>query len=236
MSPRQPFDREEAELAAQLAELPQSAPSAALDQRILQAARQAARAPTTETIAASPRQSRPRPRSWHWAGAAAAALALWISVPQWRDRPAEMAEPTEVSEGFVGETADSVSAEAPASPTADAEAPDRQALDTPTVGSQEARRAAPAAPAPAAAPVDKPAPPLPAAAPQMRAEALPAIKQAKAGRGLALEVDERLPQIRALLEAGEKEAARRALRELMEAHPDWSPPEDLRELLGESPR
>ena len=95
MSQREPFDVEEAALAARLRELPQPAPSNELDQRILLAARQAV----------APRRA--RRRVWHWGGAAAAALALLVSAPQWwqtRHELPVLAEPS-AYEGDMGKQA-----------------------------------------------------------------------------------------------------------------------------------
>lgn len=249
MSQRDPLDREEAELAAALRGLPRVAPPEALDQRILQSARDALR----------PRRKRP----WHWAGAAAAALALMVGAPQWRtpQPPAELApmrseppgsspvvsaEPESAnaelaadsaerdSQGFAdrGEPSDSALQSAPPPPPAPVAAP---ASRPPPMGeasraeaplARERRQAPPPAPAPAPEPSQKAL---------AEADAL-ARDSASAGAADAASPEQGLEHIARLLERGDEESARRALRELLRQHPGLEVPEALRPLLEDTDR
>lgn len=241
MTRREPLNQEEAALARTLSSLPRVAPPEALDQQILQAARQAV----------GPR----RRRSWHWAGAAAAALALMVGAPLWR-APLETSLPTmEIGNATRTVPARKQAAEVEsqvAAEQAEVKA-DVADADAGFGDSARMRELAPAA-APAA-----PAPPPPSAesapsrdaerserrqAPPAAAKSEPApateslredmlLEQTIDQTGSALTPEQRLAQIAALKEEGRDAEARQALRELLQAHPGLEIPEALRELLQE---
>lgn len=147
-TPRQPLDAEERELAEQLARLGASAaPSAALDARILDAARAATR---TGDAAIATSRARPR-RRWPVAMGVAATLVLAVGIA-WQLRP-------------IGETRQAYS-EAPAAV---------QVVDAPAERAPlrrlPATEVAAEVPSPAAPAMRAPSPPVPAEASGKRAEA-----------------------------------------------------------------
>lgn len=170
MNPSEPLTPEERELARLLGRAAPSAPSAALDEAVLGAARAAVQAPPMAAVAAAPdlqapRQQRKRPR-WPAALGLAASVVFAVGIA-WQLKP-EAPQPPPLAEA--APVAMDAPVAPPSAPDAAPIAEDRAPADAAAEVAAAAVDVAPApppppAPAPARAPVRPqavPAPPRPA--------------------------------------------------------------------------
>lgn len=215
---------DERELAALYARLPKSEPDSALDAAVL-----------AQATRGLPVRRRPR---WPVALGSAAVLVLAVGVAwQVRDtHPEATATLPAPTSGKATSSAEQMVTPAPA-PQADIGAsakPKAEAQTVPpiarnaTSGHVLLRTMRPsAAPVPVAS---EPPTPLPAAMPSA-APAAPAVGRASRYMPkLDLDPDDRVGEIRRLLDSGQREQALRRLRDLRERYPHYELPQDLRDL------
>jgi hypothetical protein len=251
------LDQDEVELAAQLRQLPHPAPSAALDRQILEAARSALQRPPRRrpswhwgsAAAAALALLVVAPQWWQKQGD-----MTQFSEPD-HEQPAPRPTLPELGERAkealhappAEPRADSFPTAAPApppAPAAPAAPPLPAAPPAPAAATEPAAAAPPAATDSAgfAADADQAAPArreqrsqseLGASRP-LRDAAAPSLHKQTAGQqGLAVRVDDELLRIQRLREAGDLQAARAALRQLLATHPQLELPPALRGLLEE---
>lgn len=214
---------DERELAALYARLPKAEPDAALDAAVF-----------AQVARVAPVRRRPR---WPVALASAAVLVLAVGVAwQVRDTlppagpPVASAPPVATPDTTATPTPAPAPAPAPishAKPTQEAVRPVRRAPARPPAPTSPPPQA-PAAPAMSMAPVES----APAAAPRVPGveadRAMGDLEAATSAPGLA--PDDRVGEIRRLLDRGQRDEARRKLRELRRLYPHYDLPQDLRDL------
>lgn len=224
-------------------------PSPALDASILDAARRA--------VASPPRRHRPAWLAWALPLSSSAVLLLGLGLlfEMQRQAPEALAPPPAATPADPAERMEAMAEARGTTPAAKVDSVDRAETAAGSAPRPDDLPAAPDAPKPfpagpgapleaapmasrdgAAALAEQPrqAAPAPGASPPLPAPALenaPAPDQSLAKRQAApLPVEQWVERIRRLLREGRQEDARHALAELRRTHPDFVPPEDLKDL------